>query len=242
MPSCRRTPAALTWLVLLFSLALVAAPLASAGVTLTLVPTHHSHVHHRRYRRHRRRHQRHHSATKTSVSAASTSQGATLVPPCADTNTPATAASAQAMNNAVVCLINGERLNYGLPALSINSKLNSVAQNWTSTMISTAQFTHGSDFSGRISASGYDWQAAGENIASGYPTPASVMSAWMASTDHCKNILNPTFRDVGTAVSTVLVPAWGTGPAIWTQDFGLLMAASPPSRNWGPSDGCPYSG
>jgi uncharacterized protein YkwD len=233
-----RISAAVTSLVLLFSLALVGTPLASADTTVTLVPMHQSHVQHNR--RHRRRHHRHHVA-KSSVSSVSTSQGPTLVPPCTDANTPATSASAQTMTNAVVCLINGERLKYGLPPLSTDSELNSVAQNWTSTMISTAQFTHGTNFAGRVSASGYDWQAAGENIAAGYPTPASAVSAWMASSDHCENILNPTFRNVGTAVSNVLVRAWGTGPSTWTQDFGLLMSARAQSSNWGPSNGCPYS-
>lgn len=105
-------------------------------------------------------------------------------------------------------------------------------------MAATDQLTHGASFTARITAAGYDWQAAGENIASGYATPAELVAAWMASAEHCRNILTPTFRDVG--IGEVAAPVAGaTGPATWTADFGLRMAQPAPSGNWGPASGCP---
>jgi hypothetical protein len=62
----------------------------------------------------------------------------------------------------------------------------------------------------------------------------------MASTDHCRNILDPAFRDVGTGVNPRPVRDAADGPATWTQDFGLRQGSSPPSADKGPMDGCPY--
>ena len=75
-------------------------------------------------------------------------------------------------------------------------------------MVSSDVFSHGTNFAGRISAAGYVWRSAGENIATGFQTPRSVVNAWMASTGHCQNILNPTYGNVGTGVSRAPVRGW----------------------------------
>jgi uncharacterized protein YkwD len=143
------------------------------------------------------------------------------------------------IRSAVVCLINKQRTSRGLPRLRTNRRLNRSAQAWTDTMVSRSIFTHGSHFSARISAVGFNWSTAGENIAVGYQTPSSVVTAWMASTDHCRNILDPDFSRVGTGVLSQGISGWGQG-ATWTQDFALHMGSAPPSRNTRPMDGCPY--
>ncbi len=146
------------------------------------------------------------------------------------------------MRAAVVCLVNQQRRQHGLPALATSDQLNRSAQAWTSVMVLSGQFTHGPGdaFAKRISAAGYNWQTAGENIATGFPTPRSVVAAWMASTDHCRNILDPAFKDVGTGESNSAVGTAASGPATWTQDFGLQLGQSAPSHNQGPMNGCPY--
>ena len=106
-------------------------------------------------------------------------------------------------------------------------------------MIAGDVFSHGTNFAARISAVGYVWRDAGENIATGFQTPRSVVNAWMGSTGHCENILNPTYRNVGTGVAAHAVNGWAAGAGTWTQDFALSMHESPPSGNWGPSQGCP---
>jgi uncharacterized protein YkwD len=145
------------------------------------------------------------------------------------------------LQRAVVCLINDQRHARGLPALSENSRLNRSAQGWTDTMITDRNFSHGADFASRITAAGFHWSSAGENIATGFATPSSVVAAWMASTGHCQNILNPTFRDVGTGVLDHPIGDVHVKGGTWTQDFGLIMGQHPASENWGPADGCPYS-
>jgi uncharacterized protein YkwD len=159
---------------------------------------------------------------------------------CAGANARVGHASAQLLRSAVVCLINQERAQHHLPPLSASPLLNRSAQGWTNAMVSSDQFTHGANFAGRISAAGYVWRSAGENIATGFSTPRSVVHAWMGSTGHCENILNPTFRNVGTGVSTRPVKGYATGTGTWTQDFALGMHSSPPSGNTRPMYGCPY--
>ena len=144
------------------------------------------------------------------------------------------------MRKAVVCLINQQRTERHLPKLASNGRLDRSAQIWTNDMVRHRDFSHGADFSARITAVGFDWSNAGENIAGGFETPAAVVNAWMASTGHCQNILSPTFREVGTGVDNGASLLGGNAHGTWTQDFGLLMGQHPGSGNYGPASGCPY--
>ena len=159
---------------------------------------------------------------------------------CSGANDPVEGTSSEILKSAVVCLINQQRALHHLPALAASPLLNRSAQGWTNVMVSSDQFTHGTNFASRISAVGYDWRMAGENIATGYATPRGVVRAWMASTGHCQNILNPAYRNVGTGVSNRAVTGFATGPGTWTQDFALGMNSTPASNNFGPADRCPY--
>ena len=198
------------------------APAAEAATNTLRQTTRHVRTHHRRTKR---------PATHHSPSAPAQ---------CANANASATSASVDAIRAAVVCLINQQRSKRGLPALTVSSQLNQSAQAWNDAMVATGNFTHGPGdaFATRISAAGYDWQYAGENIAAGFLTPGAAIRAWMGSPDHCRNILDPHFRNVGTGVSAGSTGGYGSGT--WTQDFGLLMSQSPLSSNTGPQRGCPY--
>ncbi len=107
-------------------------------------------------------------------------------------------------------------------------------------MVGAGVFTHGTDFAGRITAAGYSWSAAGENIATGYPTPAAVVAGWMRSTGHCRNILSPAFRDLGVGVTARPVAAM---PAARPPGPRTSPWPAGPSRRRttsGPANGCPY--
>ena len=158
---------------------------------------------------------------------------------CAHANTHVSRATRYQLRRAVVCLINKQRTSRGLPRLHANGRLDRSAQHWTDTMVERQIFTHGSNFAGRISAVGFDWSTAGENIAVGFVTPFQVVKAWMASLGHCQNILYPAFSQVGTGLLNRGIAGYG-GAATWTQDFALRMGRSAPSHNLGPADGCPY--
>lgn len=159
-------------------------------------------------------------------------------PRCRDAHSRVRQASRRQLQAAVVCLINLQRGHRGLPKLRVSQLLNRSAQGWTNYMATHRVLAHGANFSARISAVGFRWSQAGENIAAGYGTPASVVRAWMASPGHCRNILTPTFTEVGTGVG------FGrTGPmrsGTWTQDFALPLLANARSDNWGPADSCPH--
>ncbi len=157
---------------------------------------------------------------------------------CPEADTSATSASAEMMRRAVVCLINQQRAQRHLPPLHESPRLDSSAQRWSEAMVRSGQFSHGVDFSARISAAGYMWSYVGENIAAGFATPRQVVTSWMASTGHCQNILSPSYTDVGTGVDPHRLGRYP--PATWTQDFGLWIDHRAPSHNLDPARGCPY--
>lgn len=158
---------------------------------------------------------------------------------CAESNASSGSAPVGEMRDAVVCLINRQRTERGLPPVTVSAKLNTVAQRWSGSMVAHDDFSH-ARFVARIDAVHYDWQVADENIATGYLTPNQTVTAWMASPDHCQNILDPEVRNVGTGEDPAPVRGWASGPSTWTQDFGLTMSQSPPSGNYRPQRHCPY--
>jgi uncharacterized protein YkwD len=70
----------------------------------------------------------------------------------------------------------------------------------------------------RIADAGYTnarWQ--GENIAAGYASPADVVTGWMNSEGHCKNIMTGQFVDTGVGYAFLSSSPYRS---YWTQDFG----------------------
>jgi uncharacterized protein YkwD len=102
-------------------------------------------------------------------------------------------------------------------------------------MVTHQLFSHGQNFAARISQAGYRWSSAGEDIAIGFETPSSVVSAWMGSSPHCRNILDPNFTAVGTGTVGAAGGQAQSGAATWTEDFAAPFGASR-SGNWGPAD------
>lgn len=160
---------------------------------------------------------------------------------CKYAHTRITSASRRQMRRAVVCLINLQRAERHLPRLAANPRLDRSAQGWTDEMVNHRDFTHGANFSARITATGFSWSNVGENIAGGFRTPSAVVNGWMASTGHCQNILSPIYREVGTGVSAGSSLDGGNAPGTWTQDYGLIMGQPPASAAYGPASGCPYT-
>ena len=160
---------------------------------------------------------------------------------CPGSNATAASAPAATLSATVVCLINGERRRFGLPTLTERPTLELMAHSWSAFMVAHDEYDH-ANFILRLKTAGYAWRTAAENIASGYATPRWVVAAWMASTEHCRNILDPEFRDMGIGVVAAPIPSAANMGATWTLDLGLAANASPASSNTGPASGCPYSG
>ena len=159
---------------------------------------------------------------------------------CPESTAPAGAASRPALRAALLCLVNEERASFGLPPLHDSGELTRSAQEWTNAMVARHIFVHASNWFDRIRSTGYDWSTAGENIATGFPTALSVVTVWMGDGYHCRNILNPNFRDIGIGVDRRPVPGAANRPGTWTQDFGLRIPLPPLTHNAGPQAGCPY--
>lgn len=51
----------------------------------------------------------------------------------------------------------------------------------------------------RIDRIGYKWRTYGENIAFGYRTEREVVKGWILSPGHCKNIMSPSFKEMGVS-------------------------------------------
>lgn len=81
-------------------------------------------------------------------------------------------------------------------------------------------FSHsGSDglqVSERVTATGFDWRAVGENIAAGYPDEAATVAALLDSPGHCENIMNPDYEEFGSASRFTERQVF---PSYWTQVF-----------------------
>ena len=121
----------------------------------------------------------------------------------------------------VADLTNVERTRAGLVPLTVNSRLNTAAQ-LQADQVASVQILDHHITSGpypaptdRLAAAGYQWQAYGENLASGYRTAAEATDSWMNSPGHRTNILNPDFTEIGTAYA-----ADSTGRPYYVQVFG----------------------
>lgn len=75
----------------------------------------------------------------------------------------------------------------------------------------------GADVASRVAASHYRWKSVGENIAGGDRSVGEVMQSWLASPDHCENIMDPKYVDV--AVACVAQPGTEFG-TYWTMVLG----------------------
>jgi len=121
-----------------------------------------------------------------------------------------------AIEQEVVDLVNAERAKVGAAPLTVNYSLMEAAWSHNEHMVATGCFSHNrcgnGDPGDRIKKTGYQAVTWGENIAKGQRTPAAVMTAWMNSSGHRRNILNSKFTDIGVAHNA-------NGPT-WTQVFG----------------------
>ncbi len=160
--------------------------------------------------------------------------------PCPGAGTSAKRQSSASIRSAIVCLIARRRAADDLPPLRESASLDRSAQAWTNAMVSRGYFSHGTSLGARISAAGFRWASAGEDIATGLQTPRAVVNTWMHSLGHCQVILDPSFAFVGIGVNRHPVPGYARRPATWTLDAALPSGMRAPSGNWAPANSCPH--
>jgi uncharacterized protein YkwD len=139
--------------------------------------------------------------------------------------------SAQAEGQKILALINDARSKpqqcggqpYG-PAspLTWNDTLATAAEGHTRSMANNNYFDHkgrnGGTPGDRAELAGYIGQAIGENIAAGQDSGRKVVDGWLASPGHCRNIMNPAFRELGAAYA---VDPKSDAGIYWTAMFGV---------------------
>ncbi len=109
----------------------------------------------------------------------------------------------------LISLINQARQNNNLSSVSLNKTLNETADLKVNDMLTNNYFEHTSP-SGItpwfwFKKAGYNYAYAGENLAIDFAQTDDVFSAWMASSAHRDNILNPNFNEIGLAVKNGLL-------------------------------------
>jgi uncharacterized protein YkwD len=105
--------------------------------------------------------------------------------------------------------------------LELNPTLSRVALRYAQQMALYGYMNHtgrdGSSPATRITRSGYRWREVGENLASGIMTPEAVVAGWLQSPDHCANLMDPLFTEMGVAFA---VAAHREAGVYWAMEFG----------------------
>ena len=134
------------------------------------------------------------------------------------TNNTTSTSTFSAQQQEVLNIVNKERTSRGLSALKFNAELAKVATTKSQDMIDRNYFDHNSPTYGSpfdmMKKFGITYKSAGENIAMGQKTPQEVMTAWMNSDGHRKNILNSSFTEIGIGIAKDK-----NGRLYWTQMF-----------------------
>jgi len=138
------------------------------------------------------------------------------------------------VRTATLCLLNKERTSRGLRKVKLVAPLQNVASAYAKRMVRERFFAHtspdGDTFLARIKRTSYlrgelqGWSV-GENLAWGTgdrATPAEIMTAWMRSPAHKRNIVNGRFTEVGLGVApgAPLSSAGSGAAATYVNDFG----------------------
>lgn len=143
------------------------------------------------------------------------------VPP---STSPTAAAPTLAFVARALTRTNAYRSQVHCPPLHENAQLEHAALLHSQDMARHGYFDHNSPTGmtpwDRIHAAGYQFSAAAENIAAGYPTPEAVIDAFFNETPpndgHRRNLLNCTLQDVGMGYFYQSGSPYG---AYWTQDL-----------------------
>lgn len=104
----------------------------------------------------------------------------------------------------VLSAVNAARAKAGCQPLRLNAKLTAAAKGHAAAMAQQNFFGHagkdGSKFSSRIKRQGYSYRTAAENIAAGYRSAAQVVTGWLKSAGHRRNMLNCRMKETGIAM------------------------------------------
>ena len=164
----------------------------------------------------------------------------------------------------IVRMTNVERVNRGLSPLKLDSELSAAAAQKAADMFAKNYWAHVSPSGTQpwffITASGYTYRYAGENLARDFSDPGSVIQAWLNSPSHRDNLLNSRYQDIGVAVvdgnlegrdTTLVVQMFGTrlvtAPVVSQESTSVVVYAKEdltgtPAPTIAPAQNVPVSG
>ena len=140
-------------------------------------------------------------------------------------------AFADLSSTSILALANNERAERGLGTLTMDARLAAAAQKKADDMATRGYFSHTSpqgkkwwDF---ITASGYRYFTAGENLAQGFSDADTLNSAWMRSPSHRANILKSRYTRIGIGISSGMYEG---RPTTFVVEFFALPASRTTQR------------
>ncbi|HEX8226478.1 MAG TPA: CAP domain-containing protein [Candidatus Saccharimonadales bacterium] len=118
--------------------------------------------------------------------------------------------------NELLQTTNIERSRQQQPDLAVNQKLSQAAQAKANDMVQRDYWSHnapdGTTPWSFVEKTGYEYQAAGENLAYGFMNAPTIVTGWMNSPEHRANILNRSYQEIGIGITNS--PNYqGKGPA-----------------------------
>lgn len=150
---------------------------------------------------------------------------------CAGSDLVPTAANAQQVGEATLCLLNEQRAAAGLTPLSLDPALGQMASGYAGELVAGAFFSHvspsGETLQDRLAAVDYRFTVAGENLAwgtSGVASAGQIVGSWMQSEGHRANILEPDYRQIGIGVAAGTPTGSGAPGATYVTEFGTPPA------------------
>lgn len=106
----------------------------------------------------------------------------------------------------IIQLTNQIRKSNGLPELVDNTNLTASATQKVQDMLINQYFAHiGPDQTGLVkwlNENNYQFNTAGENLAMGFMTAEDVVNAWVKSPTHYANLIDPSYKEIGVAMTS----------------------------------------
>lgn len=131
----------------------------------------------------------------------------------------------------IIALTNNLRVEQGLKPLATTQLLVDSAQYRADDMGEKEYFSHASPDGKRLGAfltqSGYQYRAAGENLAMGFSDADGAMNGWMKSPTHYANLVDGEFEDIGVGVRGGIYQ--GKPTVYLAQHFGVASKAEAPA-------------
>ena len=113
--------------------------------------------------------------------------------------------NANAMATDIANGLNQSRRANGESQLRYNRKLSRAAMRHACDMLANDFFAHqgsdGSSSHARVTTVGYEACIVAENIAWGYPRPEQIITGWMNSPGHRRNMLHPRIEEFGIGIT-----------------------------------------